>query len=323
MQTVAAMFARRAITSSPLIATDRAACIALARADRNLSQQGRGLARSEQSAIEHIQVHVPPGQTVHVCSIDGNRAISALRVSPDLPPPPADREVLRELTMSIKWDGESEPSVWAPLGDFFGTAPGVNLYRALPLGMTEAGFHSRWYMPFNTNALIELTNGGTKARTVAFEIRHGHLEHPASELFRFHAKWHRDAFLELSQHHGRDIDWPILNVRGEGRFCGAHLHVWNRWTEPVPPADSWWYGIGGNKSIDWWWGEGDEKFFVDGEQFPSTFGTGSEDYIGYSWSAEPPFPLFESAFACQPYVELDGYATLCRPRRTSSGALAT
>lgn len=39
--------------------------------------------------------------------------------------------------------------------------------------------------------------------------------------------------------------------------------------------------------MDWWWGEGDEKLFVDGEKFPSTFGTGSEDYVGYAWAAEP------------------------------------
>jgi hypothetical protein len=104
--------------------------------------------------------------------------------------------------------------------------------------------------------------------------------------------------LELSQHHGRDIDWPILNVTGEGRFCGVHLHVWNRLAEPAPTANGWWYGTGRNKSIDWWWGEGDEKF-------PSTFGTGSEDYIGYAWAAELPFPPFESAFACQPHIELD------------------
>ncbi len=72
------------------------------------------------------------------------------------------------------------------------------------------------------------------------------------------------------------------------------------------PAESWWYGAWGKKNIDWWWGEGDEKFFVDGEKFPSTFGTGSEDYIGYAWSAEPPFPTFDSAFACQPHVAFDG-----------------
>lgn len=55
----------------------------------------------------------------------------------------------------------------------------------------------------------------------------------------------------------------MLKTEGRGRFCGVMLHVWN-------PR-------GG------WWGEGDEKFFVDGEKFPSTFGTGSEDYFGYAW----------------------------------------
>jgi hypothetical protein len=54
---------------------------------------------------------------------------------------------------------------------------------------------------------------------------------------------------------------------------GVMLHVWN-------PK-------GG------WWGEGDEKFFVDGEKFPSTIGTGSEDYFGYAWG-DP--ALFENAY---------------------------
>ncbi len=62
----------------------------------------------------------------------------------------------------------------------------------------------------------------------------------------------------------RKIDWTMLKTQGRGRFCGVMLHIWN-------PR-------GG------WWGEGDEKFFVDGEKFPSTFGTGSEDYFGYAWS---------------------------------------
>ena len=49
----------------------------------------------------------------------------------------------------------------------------------------------------------------------------------------------------------------------------------------------------------WWWGEGDEKFFVDGEEYPSTFGTGSEDYFGYAWAAHNPIE-FESALQNQP-----------------------
>ena len=79
-----------------------------------------------------------------------------------------------------------------------------------------------------------------------------------------------------------------------------HLHVENTWEEPETAADQWFNGKWDKKNIDWWWGEGDEKFFVDGEKFPSTFGTGSEDYFGYAWAAEPPFPVFDS-----PYVAMD------------------
>jgi hypothetical protein len=125
-------------------------------------------------------------------------------------------------------------------------------------------------------------------------------------LLRFHAKWHRDALLERGAAQGREIDWPLLLVEGQGRFCGIHLHVWNSWVPPVAQPEDWWYGRWDRKTIDWWWGEGDEKFFVDGERFPSTFGTGSEDYVGYAWAAEPPFPTFESAYACQPFVAMDG-----------------
>ena len=105
---------------------------------------------------------------------------------------------------------------------------------------------------------------------------------------------------------GRGLDWNFLKVKGKGRFCGITLHVQNTWEEPKQESETWWYGKWDKKTIDWWWGEGDEKFFVDGEKFPSTFGTGCEDYIGYAWSAEPPFALFESPFANQPFTAING-----------------
>ena len=83
-------------------------------------------------------------------------------------------------------------------------------------------------------------------------------------------------------------------------------------------------------TINWWWGEGDEKFYVDGEKYPSTFGTGSEDYIGFTWSAEAPFPMFQSPFASQPHVPIDsnGHTSINRfhiadnvPFRTSFTAV--
>jgi hypothetical protein len=65
----------------------------------------------------------------------------------------------------------------------------------------------------------------------------------------------------------------MLKTEGRGRYLGVMLHVWN-------PRGS-------------WWGEGDEKFFVDGEKFPSTIGTGSEDYFGYAWCNPT---LFQNAY---------------------------
>jgi hypothetical protein len=286
---------------------DRDASIALAVADRTLAKRGWTLQRSPSDTLDIISVTVPPNGTVPVADLSGNRAITGLRVVlHDLPTPPLDQRALRELTLSITWDDDATPAVWAPLGDFFGTAPGVNYFRSLPLGMTDAGFYSHWFMPFASRAQLTLTNDGDTERTLTFQVCHKPLEQRAEQLLRFHAKWHRDAFLERAIEQGRAIDWPLLLVEGQGRFCGLHLHVWNRWTDPTDQPESWWYGRWNQKTIDWWWGEGDEKFFVDGEVFPSSFGTGSEDYIGYAWAAEPPFPTFDSPYAAQPFVALDG-----------------
>ena len=210
-------------------------------------------------------VKAEPGATVEVANLKGARAITAIKVSTNSSVSADDYDALRELVLSIQWDGESKPSVWAPLGDFFGTAPGVNEYKSLPLGMSEEGFYSQWYMPFKDGAVVSLTNDGEKQRRITFEITHAPITKPIDSLGRFHAKWHRDAMLPQEPERAATecIDWTMLKTEGRGRFCGVMLHVWN-------PR-------GG------WWGEGDEKFFVDGEKFPSTIGTGSEDYFGYAW----------------------------------------
>jgi hypothetical protein len=202
----------------------------------------------------------------------GSGAINCIRVKFDPPLTPADRELLREITIQIQWDGARAPSVWAPLGDFFGTAPGANVYHSLPCGYTEDGwFYANWFMPFTNGAKIHFVNEGSNPHQLKYEISSEEIKGDLTRYARFHAKWHRDVFLPTEPE--RRIDWPLLKTTGAGRFVGVMLHVWN-------PR-------GG------WWGEGDEKFFVDGEKFPSTFGTGSEDYFGYAWGSPA---LFQNAF---------------------------
>jgi hypothetical protein len=205
-------------------------------------------------------VRVAPGETARVARLDGPRVITALWAKAAFSNRADEIAGLRRMALRITWDGQAKPAVWCPLGDFFGTAPGVNLYKTLLTGMTDQGYYSYWYMPFARSAVVELINQDTVPREVQFEITHAPLGRPFAGLGYFHAKWHRDT-VELPS--DRWPDWTMLLTRGRGRFCGVMLHVWN-------PR-------GG------WWGEGDEKLFVDGEKFPSTFGTGSEDYFGYAW----------------------------------------
>jgi hypothetical protein len=219
--------------------------------------------------IQKGELRLAPGETNTMVELDGPGAITGLKVSVELPEPPDDALALRELVIRMYWDGQTEACVCSPLGDFFGSAPGAVEYKSLPLGMTKDGFYSFWYMPFAHGAVIRLSNDGKTERHIRYEITQAPLSRPVDQLARFHARWHQDVDLDPA----RAIDWTILKTRGQGRFCGVALYVWN-------PR-------GG------WWGEGDEKFFVDGEKLPSTFGTGSEDYFGYAWCSEQ---LFQHAF---------------------------
>ncbi len=108
--------------------------------------------------------------------------------------------------------------------------------------------------------MVELVNEDSVARELSYEVVHAPLSRPMEELGYFHCKWHRGRHRLPAD---RWPDWVMLRTEGRGRYCGVMLHAWN------PLGD--------------WWGEGDEKFFIDGEKFPSTFGTGSEDYFGYAW----------------------------------------
>ncbi len=242
---------------------------ALDEADLALRQCGPRTAGSENWHLAGID----PG-TADTLTLAGPGAIHAIQARIDgLPPSPADRIVLRELVLEIRWDGESKPSVWSPFGDFFGTAPGANPYRSLPCGLTEDGeWYANWYMPFSRGAVVSIRNEGAQTRHVRWGLFTDKPRSNPDQLARFHAKWHRDAFLpaDPARH---AIDWTLLKTTGTGRFVGVMLHIWN-------PRGS-------------WWGEGDEKFFVDGESFPSTIGTGSEDYFGYAWSNPT---LFQHAY---------------------------
>ncbi len=222
-----------------------------------LGEDPKGLRAGQQ--VEQGVLRLEPGQ-VAALEIDGPRAITALRGKVHTKDRQDQMIALRNVILRITWDDQPQPAVWAPVGDFFGTAPGENYYRSLVTGMTPEFWYAYWYMPFRDRAVLELINEDSVPREIDYEVVHAPMEKPLDQLGYFHCKWHRGVH-QLPP--DRWPDWVMLRTEGTGRYCGIMLHVWN------PLGD--------------WWGEGDEKFFVDGEKFPSTFGTGSEDYFGYAW----------------------------------------
>ncbi len=246
---------------------------ALDAANARLAQPGPNLPATPGEEVLTAQVSSAAGVQRSVAAPAGPRAIKTLRARVDPPFTKDDRVAVREWTIQIQFDGEAQPGVWAPFADFFGTTAGANPYRSLPSGLTEDGvWYSHWFMPYARDAVITLVNDGQRSRSVALEVVTVPLREPVERYARFHAKWHRDALLPEDPAR-RAIDWTLLKTEGRGRFLGVMLHVWN-------PRGS-------------WWGEGDEKFWVDGEKFPSTIGTGSEDYFGYAWCNPT---LFQNAY---------------------------
>ena len=283
--------------------------VSLAETDRDLANRGYERKMYPDETKERSVVHIPGNSTAQLITLNGNKAITHFKIRYDeeqYTTASDKEEMLRNIWIKMTWDDDSKPSVMTPVGMFFGTFPSIYPYRAYPVGVLPGYFYSNWYMPFAKKATLEIVNKGNKTHDISFDIVHIPLKQSAAELLRFHAKWHDGRFKEKVQSGNREIDWPLLVTGGRGRFCGITLHVLNEWENPKDEAKTWWYGAWDKKTIDWWWGEGDEKFYVDGEKFPSTFGTGSEDYIGYAWSAEPPFSLFDSPFATQPYTAIDG-----------------
>jgi hypothetical protein len=285
-------------------------CFALAETDRYLYNRGFTRKIYEGETTENVSLHVSGNSSSIAKNISGNRAVTyfSLTLEDNYVSNKEKRmDLLKNCWIEIYWDNEAKPSVQVPIGLFFGATPDASPYRTYPIGSVDGrSFYSNWFMPFSKNATIKLVNKGSMDHVIHWSIVHSPLKIPAENLLRFHSERNTGEKFDSIRKLGRQIDWPLLIVKGTGRFCGMTLHVLNTWEKPEEEPLTWWYGQWDKKTIDWWWGEGDEKFFVDGEKFPSTFGTGSEDYIGYAWSAEPPFALFDSPFAAEPNTPIDG-----------------
>jgi hypothetical protein len=196
---------------------------------------------------------VPAGDSVVLLDMDGPGVVRRLWITVAS----SDPDYLRRIGLKMYWEGETDPSVEAPLGDFFGNGFDTRHYTALPMGMSSGGFYCYLPMPFAKHARIVATNG--TGRTISafyfnIDLTTGdRLPHPLATL---HAWWHRDRRTTSRRPH------LVLDAAGQGRFIGLSLN-----------AESY------NNRL--WFLEGDEIWHVDG-QFRGQ-GTGTEDYFNSGW----------------------------------------
>jgi hypothetical protein len=220
-------------------------------------------------------VKVEAGQTFTLAEIQGPGAIQHIWMTPT--------GNWRFSILRFYWDGEATPSVEVPVGDFF--ASGIGRYgqvSSLAVAVNPgSAFNCYWVMPFRKSARVTLENVDRETMTLYYQVTYALADLPADAAY-FHAQFRRSNPLAYKQDH------VLLDgVRGQGHYVGTHL-VW---------------GVNSNG----WWGEGEIKFFMDGDQkFPTIAGTGTEDYFLGSYGFRDPktrtYIPYTTPFAGMPQV---------------------
>ncbi|MGC2636627.1 MAG: glycoside hydrolase family 172 protein [Acidobacteriaceae bacterium] len=220
---------------------------------------------------------INPGQTLTILDADGPGMVSHLWFTISDPEP----YYLKRIVLRIYWDGEKDPSVEAPIGDFFGLGLGQAFTwqsAVLSVGNNNA-LNSFFPMPYQHHARITVTNDGKMAvNNLYYNIEYRSYAHalPADTLY-FHAEYR-----QAQPNHGWTDQWyengdPLVNYKRN--LDGKDNYVWME-------AKGHGQFVGVTMSVlqnqDGWWGEGDPMFFIDGEQTP-VVGTGSEDYFLGAW----------------------------------------
>jgi hypothetical protein len=217
-------------------------------------------------------VPIKAKSTFTMAEIDGPGAIQQIWLTP--------QGHWRFLVLRMYWDGESEPSVEVPVGDFF--ACGWNQYAqvsSLPICVNPgSALNCYWVMPFRKSARITIENLADDKVGVYYQINYTLTDVPADEGY-FHAQFRRANPLPYGK-----VYTIVDGIKGKGQYVGTYM--------------AWQVNNNG------WWGEGEIKFYMDGDtDFATIVGTGTEDYFCGSYNFENREEHRYQEF-CTPYAGL-------------------
>jgi hypothetical protein len=165
------------------------------------------------------------------------------------------------VVLRIYWDGSNEPAVEAPLGDFFAAGHGMQVDVNSALVATSSygrAYNCYWSMPFRKTARIAIANESEKDTLgLYWQVDWEEREVPENIPY-FHAQYHQEYPVQPGK------DYLIADIEGKGHYVGTVLSV--RASQPG------------------WFGEGDDRFYIDGDTIPTLHGTGTEDYFNDAWA---------------------------------------
>ena len=192
-----------------------------------------------------------PESNVLVTSIDGPGVITEIEMRLDSIVP----EALQKMWLSIRFDGQAEPGVLAPIGDLFGvTSPEAGNHQGVLLGNDDGRMWLRYPMPFSSFAEIRIIN--PLHQMADFEYKITWRPGPVDNMYPFFARYRRGESVEGQP-------YVVADLSGQGHFAGCLLNVSN--------ADSLTF-------LD-----GDDRFIVDGAPASAYHGTGTDNYFNSGW----------------------------------------
>ncbi len=197
-------------------------------------------------------IKIKPGTTFTIADIKGPGSIQHIWMTPT--------GNWRFLILRIYWDDEKEPSVECPVGDFFCMGWGkYSSLQSLAVAVNPgSGFNCYWRMPFHKHCRITIENIGSIEATLYYQVDYVLTGVPKDAAY-FHAQFRTEDPVPYGKPYVL-----VDSIRGEGQYVGTYIALEAR--------------------SNGWWGEGEIKFYIDGDkQFPTICGTGTEDYFGGSY----------------------------------------
>ncbi|MDR0494816.1 MAG: DUF2961 domain-containing protein [Treponema sp.] len=202
-------------------------------------------------------ITIKPRDVFEIANIEGSGAIQHIWMTPT--------GKWRNTIIRFYWDGQAQPSVECPVGDFFCSGwQCYNQISSLAVCVNPgSAFNCYWNMPFRKNCRITLENRDDENVTYFYQIDYS-LEKVPDNAAYFHAQFRRANPLPY-----KSVYAILDGVQGKGQYAGTYM-AW-----------------GANNNG--WWGEGEIKFYLDGDdEFPTICGTGTEDYFCGSYDFEDP-----------------------------------